>query len=407
MSQAQWMRDRLTDKGRDWTVQAFTNFKAEFPESSYTVENYVRQVKREAAKLRQRLEPEFKPPEAPQDVRDLDTSSQFFDVPENGFFPSKLTTNFWGNSSNPNHQFKAEWKPREADPADPEKLAEVFKSLTASYQPPSVKAAPAAHDGRTAILSVPDLHVGKIVWGKLTGSRDYSPEIAVGLYRQAVVAHLAYFAPGELREIVLPIGEDFFNIDNMANTTTKGTPQQNDDTFRMIETGLSAVYSVIEYCLMFAPVRVMMVSGNHDRLLSYMMGLAIEQRYRNVGTFEIDASPAKAKTYGRGSWAVMVVHPDKSKPRDLAFSFATQHPELWAAAKYREILGGHLHHNKEMVFLSDQDQGVKFLFLPSLCPADGWHTDKSFYSLEESVLRVYDDTVGHVFTAIFRPQEAQ
>lgn len=402
MNGNEWIRQKLTTNGRDWVMQNHQKYKTE-TDSEISEVNYNRHVRRIVSEMRRKLQPEYKEPEKSSDVKDLDTNAHFFDIPETQFKPDKIVSNFWGSAENPNHQYKVFWSKRDDQEINLDLYAQEFLKLTESYQRPNLNYSIGSQVGRTAIISIPDIHIGKIIYGKSVGGEDYTPEKACELYLDAVNHFLSGVRPGELREIVSPFGEDFFNVDNMNSTTTKGTPQQNDDIYRMIDLGLQVAFSVIDLMLMYAPVKVISIRGNHDSLLSYFAGLAIEQRYRGVETFSIDSSPEKSKVYAWGNWAIRFVHYDKhKKAEELVLGFATQFPEVWSSAEHKEIQGGHYHHGK--VYTLDSVQSVEIIFMPSLCPADLYHTEREYNSAQSAVMRIYDDDFGCDEIRIYKPR---
>ena len=95
---------------------------------------------------------------------------------------------------------------------------------------------------------------------------------------------------------------NIFNIDNILKTTTRGTPQDTEvDVYKMFEIGLEFSIDIINYLSYnFESVNVVLVQGNHDKLLSYMLIKALEQKdfvNRNV-CFDSSVAPRKYITIG-------------------------------------------------------------------------------------------------------------
>jgi hypothetical protein len=398
-----WIRQSLTSKGRDWTMQNYELFKKETG-SELSLEWYPRQVRKIIADIDEKIsgEPKKEITES-HEVESLQDSLSFHDVPEDRFQIKKLTTNTWGSTTNPNKQVKVEFEPIEKE-IDITRFGEIFLEITKDYIPPKIKYEPKNYSNKVLEISVPDLHMGQIIYSEsVEHDQNYGPQEAKDVYLDAVNNLTKGFQSGELGMILFPFGEDFLNIDNLNSTTTAGTPQWNTDPYLAIETGLSAVFAVIDRLILLAPVHVPVITGNHDRLSTYLLGKAIEQRYRNIPTVTIDSSPKKAKNFARGNYAIRMVHIDKQKPDKLIFEFATCEPEMWAKAKFREIHVGHLHHHEEMARSSYSKNGVKIVFLPSLAPADQWHSDNGYHSMREAQARLWDDERGCTEVRMYRP----
>jgi len=115
-------------------------------------------------------------------------------------------------------------------------------------------------------LSLPDLHVGKLSWDEESGE-NYDTKIAIKRYNDAVTSllnHVSHYKE-QIHEILLPVGNDLFNIDNKNNMTTAGTPQHVDSRWQqMFRKTKDLMLMTIDKLSTIAPVKVVMVSGNHD-----------------------------------------------------------------------------------------------------------------------------------------------
>jgi len=76
-------------------------------------------------------------------------------------------------------------------------------------------------------VNLPDLHLGKLGWGKEVG-HSYDVEIARQVFAEAVDKLLEYSSNFHIEKIIFPIGNDLLNSDGLNMTTTKGTPQHDD-----------------------------------------------------------------------------------------------------------------------------------------------------------------------------------
>jgi len=72
-----------------------------------------------------------------------------------------------------------------------------------------------------------DLHLGKLAWAGETGE-NFDTKIARERFLGMLTDILGKARGFDYHEILFPIGNDFFNSDNLHNTTTAGTPQDED-----------------------------------------------------------------------------------------------------------------------------------------------------------------------------------
>lgn len=253
-------------------------------------------------------------------------------------------------------------------------------------------------------LSLADLHVGKMGWGLESGD-DYDTKIALGRYNQAIedlisqVVHLA----DEIEEILLPIGNDLINVDNLNNMTTNGTPQTVDSRWQQMFLKTKAVMITnIDKLSEIAPVKVIMVTGNHDQQTVFYLGEALKAWYRNSDSVTIDNSPTQRKYYLYGANMIGYTHGNEEKHIDLGLIMATERPEMWAASKFREIHLGHFHKSKETKWIdSDEHQGFKIKILPSLSSSDSWHAKKGYIAVRSAKGLLYHKADGQVGEFVF------
>jgi len=245
-------------------------------------------------------------------------------------------------------------------------------------------------------ISLLDHHFGKLAWGPETGDY-YDLKIAEQLYRHAIAACLNRAKGYNLSEIVLPIGSDFFQIDNQSNTTSSGTPQDVDGRLpKIFKTGFRAVMNAVDVCAKAAPVQILWVPGNHDETTSYFLCEALAARYIDTPHIEVDVSPKRRKYRMFGNTLVGYTHGHAEKHADLPLIMANEEPGLWALSTYREMHVGHWHKKKETKYTAgDSIGGVSVHVLPSLCGTDKWHYQQGFISADKACEAfLYHETFG-------------
>ena len=218
---------------------------------------------------------------------------------------------------------------------------------------------------RYLLINIADLHLNKY-------SKDYNIQIAMNRYNGA----LEHFINNTNAEnCILVIGEDFFNIDNITKTTTKGTPQDTEvDVYKMFEIGLTFSINVINYLSYnFNSVNVILVQGNHDKLLSYMLMKAIEQVEFTKDNVYFDSSVSPRKYITIGDSLIGLGHLDNENKKQKPFLMQNEVKEKYGKSKYNYFISGHFHN-----YSVEEVGGIQYIRLPSLSGIDNWHDEQGF-----------------------------
>lgn len=290
----------------------------------------------------------------------------------------------------PLFQVKA-WLRRKQPVLDALKAARIFAAaLKKQIKPVHVKRpAPAAVREHLYEVSIPDLHLGKLAWRAETGHADYDSDIAARIFR-AAMDDLTAKAPPQVGLFVLPLGNDFFNVDGDSKATTAGTVQDEDGRWqKSFRAGIELTLEAVRNLARRAPVRVVMVAGNHDYQRIYYLGEVLAAAFAGTPHVTIDNSPAQRKYLRWGRTLIGWTHGDKEKRADLPMIMATERPQEWAATDHHEWHCGHLH--KEMV----QSFGsVIVRTLPSLCPPESWHASRGYIGAQRQACALSYDQRG-------------
>jgi hypothetical protein len=223
--------------------------------------------------------------------------------------------------------------------------------------------------------SIPDLHLGKLAWSEETGYQNYDSRIAVEDFQTALDMLLVRASSFRFEEVVFPIGQDFFNADNLANTTTRGTVQDVDGRFqKMFRLGVRTVIAAVERLREIAPVvRIPVVRGNHDTLSAWFLGELLATHYAKTPSVRIDNAPNSRKYVEYHRNMLMLTHGDKGRRPNYPLLMATEQPEMFGRTVHREAHTGHLHQLRVQ-----EHHGVKVRISPALCSADAWHSDNQY-----------------------------
>ena len=233
-------------------------------------------------------------------------------------------------------------------------------------------------------LDFPDIHFGKETWAEESG-HDYNIEIARSVVISTFDRLLDFAAPHGIEKIILPFGNDFFNVDNKENTTTHGTPQQEDTRWqRTFREGRRLAEGMIERCMEVAPVEIMVIPGNHDEQRTFYLGEVLHARYFSHKHVVVDNSAKKRKYIHFGKNLIGFTHGYWEKPSKLPSIMPLEEPEKWAASLHREFHLGDKHHKKDLQHRTEDMDGVTIRYLRSLSATDTWHFDKGFIGTPRS-----------------------
>ncbi len=289
-----------------------------------------------------------------------------------------------------------------------QKLEGLFQRLLVQFREAAPARPPVVHppDARGMLeISLMDLHLGKYAWAPETG-RDYDPDITERMFWEALEDLLHKASGCRPQQVLFVVGNDFFNVDNLERTTTAGTPQ--DESSRWQESflrGRKLMVAAIERLRQIAPVRVLVVPGNHDTQRLWYLGDVLSAWFRCVSDVTIDhtSHPRKYVVFGRSM--IGFAHGHAEKHDKLPMLMAVERPQEWAATRFREWHVGHFHSKKTKVFVAHQDlHSVQVRILPSLCPADAWHANMGYTSKLAAEALYWDHESGCVATFTHSPQ---
>lgn len=253
-------------------------------------------------------------------------------------------------------------------------LAPALDRIAEAYEPPPPAVYEVDRERRFMLVVSPtDLHYGKAGWAGF-GAGEYGRETCRTRLLDAIADTIEKL-PCPPEEILVPIGSDWFHIDNQQGTTTRGTPQDMDGVpEQILEEGVALALEMLDSLRAVAPLRIVLQAGNHDWMLSQALFLTVRAHYRHDAgvTIEGDHGPYQYVTYGET--LIGVTHGDGlSKVGDLGPLMAVHAAKQWGASSHRYWLTGNLHHHTVQ-----EAYGVEVLLLPSLAGSDRWHTSKGY-----------------------------
>lgn len=227
------------------------------------------------------------------------------------------------------------------------------------------------------VLSLVDQHIGK----QAIVDEDVLQQGE--LYCNAAYNLLTKASSYNIEKIILPIGSDFFHIDNKFKTTTKGTQQDVDSFWTQIyDKGCEAIVNVVDYLRKIAPTELIWIPGNHDFTFSYTLAKSLEFIFRHDSDVIVDVEklPRKYRIYG--ATCLGYTHGNEEKEDRLANLIIQESCKLsgFKDVKYFEVHKGHIHKRKKVDknVSTDTIGKVEIITLPSLSSTDYWHFTKGF-----------------------------
>ena len=165
----------------------------------------------------------------------------------------------------------------------------------------------------------------------------------IDYYRDTLEEILAIISSKRWDKIVIPVGQDLFHNDSIADgKTTKGTLIEKVNLTKAVYDAETFYFNLIDTALQNAnEVSVIYSPGNHDKTVGWLFVRILKTRYGSI----VDDSTAERKVVWWNGCFIGITHGDKRSdtPMGLMGNFTTGFPELFASAKVREIHAGHLH----------------------------------------------------------------
>lgn len=287
-----------------------------------------------------------------------------------------FTTNAWesqvkGGKKMVLWQSKITVRPRTIKEITFEDVDRYFENKDFSAPIPTVKC---DYDKNGEILEVciPDLHSGLLSWKNETGD-DYNLNIAKERFFTAISDIVNRCRVHSFSKILFVTLGDLLHTDNDTQTTTKGTFQQVDGRIAQIfDHTLDMIIDGIRLLSEVAPVEVIYLCGNHDRVLGYTLAKAIEKAFTGNDSVNFDVSPNPQKHRLLGVSLVGWTHGDMPK-KNMSSWLQDRARKEFGLCKYAEIHSGHFH--SEIV---QSDSGVIIRYMPNIASASYWEHQQGF-----------------------------
>ncbi len=265
---------------------------------------------------------------------------------------------------------------KKTQPVDESAFINLFVKEAAAHAPRKWTYEKAAGKNRDClyVLNVQDLHLAKLAWAPETGGADWDIRIAEQTYHQAVDDLMAKAPFERIEEVLLIIGSDMLQVDNDQSTTTAGTYVDSDSRLaKVFEVAAKMMTTTIEKLASRVKVRAVVVQGNHDRVMSLLLGHYITAWFHTHPNVTIDNSPKSRKYVGYGKTLIGFDHGNNTKLADLPLILMRENQDTISQYRHQEVLTGDKHHEQ----VNDY-KGIRVRIAPALCAPDKWHADKGY-----------------------------
>jgi len=248
------------------------------------------------------------------------------------------------------------------------------------------------------VINPADIHIGK--YSSETETKDgYDCETAVIRVLEGITGLIEKSKGFDIDRVLFCIGNDILHIDNVYNTTTKGTRQDVDGKWwEHYEYALILYVKCVEMLREIAPVDVLHSMSNHDYQSGFHLAHTLKSWFRKADDVKFDIGVEHRKYYQYGNNLIGLEHGDAAKMDKLPLLMAQEKPLMWSETKYRYWYLHHIHHKVKHKWLDAKDFiGVTVEYMRSPSGNDSWHHRKGYTGVQKAVEGfVHDKDSGQV-----------
>lgn len=274
-----------------------------------------------------------------------------------------------------------------------------FKQLVGETPTETPKLEMAKGEDYSLVISPTDFHWGKYGWVDEVGETYNFNEARKRLMEKT--AELLCRLPSRPEQIILATGSDWFHVDTDAGTTTKGTPQDMcGSPAEILMSGCQLAREHIDLLRQIAPVKVVFMPGNHDRMSAISLMMYLSAVYENVEDCEVVVSPSTRQYVQYGNNLLGFIHGDGAK--NLVDLMSNEQRKLWGECEHHTWFHGHLHHRQVL-----EKGGCLIVQLPSLAGHDRYHARQGYTTSKAGLAAHLIDKQKGLIATFFAPVEGE
>lgn len=268
-----------------------------------------------------------------------------------------------------------------------------FDNLDRHYSKPVLTPhrATCADADKLLVLPISDLHFG--MWANmLEAGNEYNCEIAERRYFNIIADVIERTKQYRFEKVIFTIGGDQSNSDNIAGTTTKGTPQNNCvGYFTMMEKLYAMTVKAIDVLAGLDnvnSVEVVLVNGNHDMAAGVNLAHVCAAWFRDDARVYVDTSPLPRKYIKYGKTLFTFAH--DADVKKLPQLVADEAREYWSDINTTEVFLQHLHHEVEL----KEEYHMRIQRLPMFSGNSIWTNNKGYGAKRQCKSFIFDKEHG-------------
>lgn len=269
-----------------------------------------------------------------------------------------------------------------------------FQEFVSTYKPKAYPIKPYKDiRNKLAIVCMFDMHLGKIAFKHYTGNTD-NLRLQED-YEEEFHKLLDFVRDQKPEKILLPIGNDLFNVDSTRLETVKGTKQDStSDLHGVFSQGLDLLTLSIEALETIAPVDVVLVPGNHAGTVETYLAIALKNIYHLNPNITVDDRPVTRKYYSYGKNLIGLAHGELPLKK-YAELVPYEAKEYFSNAEHIEVLVGDKHVEEIYKTPILDGDGLTVRRLAALTKTDQWHYNQGYtLSKRRSYVLMYDKQRG-------------
>lgn len=280
-------------------------------------------------------------------------------------------------------------KPNDSKDISLKKYKEFFDRLDRNYSIPLISNNTNHIVGdKLLLLDIADLHFN-LQASDFTTNNIYNCDIAEKLFFNVIEDVLTRTKQYVFDEIVLCIGGDMLNSDNIFGTTTKGTNQDDDiHYYDAYERLCNITIKAIDLLKNYGKVNVIYIMGNHDETSGFKLAKYIDAWFRSEDLVTVNYQPIYRKYKVFGKTLMCFAH--DSKVQDLPAIVANEAREFWSQVENVEIFLQHLH--KEQILM--EEHNIRIQRLPTISAKSKWTSDNGYGAKRQFKSFVFDKEFG-------------
>jgi len=260
---------------------------------------------------------------------------------------------------------------------DAKKIFSSLETCTRTINKSNIKTTQYKKNGKLLIIAISDFHLN-LLSDKLSTGNEYNMQIAEDIFFQVINDVIDRVEDKVFEKVLFVTGNDFITSDNTNGTTTRGTPQDNSESwFKAVHKATELIVKAIDMLTEIAPVDVILVPSNHDLHTMFGVIQTVKAWYRGNDNVYVDDSPLPRKYYEFGKTLLTFSHDIKVK--DALQIITTEAKDKWSNCEHIILMLAHLH--QAMVY---EKQGyLEVLRLPCVSGWSRWSNDKGYIQSEK------------------------